>query len=95
MAMKTEKVDADKLNFETLDAEKPFKEHWSNTIFPVIRPDYERLVKAVPTRIAEKHHKKEAEKENTEKTHQTTQLTINSMGSWQKSETRESDGMRT
>ena len=55
MAIKEEKVHAQKLDGDKLDPDKPFKEHWSSTIFPFLRPDYERLVKATPTRIKDKH----------------------------------------
>ena len=44
-------------------AEKPFMEYWASTIYPMIKDDYERLLNTTPTRIAERHQKKDAKKE--------------------------------
>ena len=43
-------------------SEQPFREFWSNAVWPKIRPDYERLVTTVPKRLAQRVAKDKAEK---------------------------------
>ena len=35
-------------------SEKPFKDYWTSTVYPIIKDDYERLLKTTPNRIATK-----------------------------------------
>ena len=58
---------------EKTDFEQPFREFWATTLYPRIQPDYERLLKTTPTRIAEKQaekQQKEAEKKDNKKKRQ-------------------------
>ena len=43
-------------------ADQPFKSYWASKVYPVIKDDYERLLKTAPTRIAEKDNKKKEKK---------------------------------
>ena len=47
--------------------ETPFSDYWSSTILPAIKLDYERLLQQTPSRIAERHAKLKAEKEDNDK----------------------------
>ena len=46
--------------------EQPFKDYWASTIYPTIQADYQRLLLATPTRIAEKDRAKKEKKSKKE-----------------------------
>ena len=50
------------------DHEKQFSDHWAARIWPVIKDDFERLLKTTPKRLAERAEKdkKEAKKDKSE-----------------------------
>ena len=48
---------------------RPFKEYFTQKIYPAIQGDIERLLKTLPKRIAEKHNK-QVEKEKEKKKHE-------------------------
>ena len=47
-------------------SEIPFKVHWAKVLWPVLKDDYERLVKVVPKRVAERAEKEKKDKEKPE-----------------------------
>ena len=48
-------------------SEQPFKEYWTQTIWPALQTDYARLLKTTPKRIAERVEKDRAEKNKKDK----------------------------
>ena len=46
--------------------EQPFKDYWASTIYPTIQGDFQRLLLATPTRIAEKERAKKEKKSKKE-----------------------------
>ena len=45
----------------------PFKDYWAQVVWPLLKDDYERLLKVVPKRVAERAEKEKAEKEKKDK----------------------------
>ena len=47
-------------------SEQPFKDYWASTIYPMIKEDYERLMRTRPIRMAEKEKAKKDKKRKRE-----------------------------